>query len=708
LIAYSVKNGCGLKRQRNFNKTNTMRFLCVFLFISSFVPAQQRDPKIGYVYPAGGQRGTTFEVLIGGRQIARSSDILISGSGVRGRIVHGYPSMIINNSDDGKVARRIYDEAKRQLESTASPSKREERKEEKKEQKDTAKSADEQALPSPETVMKRFPYFAELAEHPTPDDLQIVFYEYFAPRIDRKPKETLNQGVLAEITIDPNAEPGDRDLRLLTANGISPPVRFMVGTIPEINELEPNDTNYETLTALETWKRREAPKTIRQLETLELPIVINGRIRAADVDRFQFKAKAGQKLVIGVWARHLMPYLADAVPGWFQAVISLYAPDGKKIDDAASFLYDPDPVLLADIPKNGVYTLEIQDSIFRGRDDFVYRISIDESPLVTSVFPLGGRLGLSVGADIGGRNLPEKAAVLDTAGEPGIREKTFLGKTWLPYPIRYAVDDFPERLESEPNNDLKKAEKVTLPIIINGRISDADDVDYFSFEGKKGSRVVLDVTARLLNSPLDASLELFDAAGNIIAANDDRADSKGPNIGLETHHADPYLNVELPADGVYTVRIFNTMQCGGPEYGYRLRTSPPQKDFSVYCEPTNLFFNDKTQPLKIHAVRKDGFNGGIQLRLTGSSQGAGFQLDDAVIPSGTDEITAKLTALPKFNGQPTAITLEAVAAVNGTEKRRSVIAVDDWEQAFIYHHLVPAASLTVAKPKSRFGSSRKY
>ncbi|MDR2705373.1 MAG: PPC domain-containing protein [Planctomycetaceae bacterium] len=730
-------------------------FLAFFL-ISSFAAAQQRDPKIGYVYPAGGQQGTTFEILIGGRQIARSSEVLISGSGVRGRIIHGYSGMFINNPDDGKVARQIYSDAKQLLETGNVSSKREEskekpkeekkeeRKEEKKEQKqttesqnnnninqvkETAKPVEEQALPLPETIMKRFPYFSRLT-NPTHDDLQLVFYEYFAPRIDRKPKETLNQGVLVEITIDSDAEPGNRDLRLLSGNGISPPVRFMVGTIPEINELEPNDTSDFPLNSLELWKRREAPKTIRQLEPLELPIVINGRIRAADVDRFQFKAKTGQHLVIGVRARYLIPYLADAVPGWFQSAVSLYAPDGKKIDNAASFRFDPDPVLFFDVPKNGVYTLEIQDSIFRGRDDFVYRISIDELPFVTSVFPLGGKLGSSVGADIGGRNLPENVTVLDVKqGETGIREKSFLGENWLPYPIRYAVDDLPEHFESEPNNNLKQAEKISLPIIVNGRISENTDLDYFSFEGRKGERVVLDVAARSLNSPLDASIELFDVAGNIVASNDDRADSKGLNVGLETHHADSYLNVELPADGIYTVRLFNTIRRGGLEFGYRLRISPPQEDFTVYCEPSSLFFNDKTQPLKIHVFRKDGFNGEIQLRLPELSEQLskarnetlskalsealnkeiGFQLDDVVvrIPAGTEETTVNLTLLPKYNGKPTEITLEAVATINGKEKRHSVIPIDDFEQAFIYHHLVPATSLVIAKPKGRFTSLRK-
>ena len=37
--------------------------------------------------------------------------------------------------------------------------------------------------------------------------------------------------------------------------------------------------------------------------------------------------------------------------------------------------------------------IEINDAIYRGREDFVYRITIGELPFVTSIFPLGGPAG---------------------------------------------------------------------------------------------------------------------------------------------------------------------------------------------------------------------------------------------------------------------------------------------------------------------------
>ena len=93
-------------------------------------------------------------------------------------------------------------------------------------------------------------------------------------------------------------------------------------------------------------------------------------------------------------ARELIPYLADAVPGWFQATLALLRlPTARKSAYDDDYRFHPDPVLLFKVPEDGQYVIEIKDAIYRGRPDFVYRITIGEMPFVTSIFPLGGRAG---------------------------------------------------------------------------------------------------------------------------------------------------------------------------------------------------------------------------------------------------------------------------------------------------------------------------
>ena len=57
------------------------------LAIATTVMAQDDNPHIGYVYPAGGQQGTTFEVLLGGQNLDGAFMARVSGDGVTAKVV---------------------------------------------------------------------------------------------------------------------------------------------------------------------------------------------------------------------------------------------------------------------------------------------------------------------------------------------------------------------------------------------------------------------------------------------------------------------------------------------------------------------------------------------------------------------------------------------------------------------------------------------
>ena len=153
---------------------------------------------------------------------------------------------------------------------------------------------------------------------------------------------------------------------------------------------------------------------------ITLPAIVNGRIKPrlakpqggrperpftpGDADRYRFSARQGQSLTIAASARELMPYLADAVPGWFQAVLTLYDASGKEVAYDDDFRFHPDPAIHYVAPTDGEYTVEIRDALYRGREDFVYRIAIGELPFVTDIFPLGGRTGARTTVELSGWN----------------------------------------------------------------------------------------------------------------------------------------------------------------------------------------------------------------------------------------------------------------------------------------------------------------
>ena len=150
---------------------------------------------------------------------------------------------------------------------------------------------------------------------------------------------------------------------------------------------------------------------------VSLPAVLNGQILPGASDRYRFQASKGQRIVTAASARELIPYIADAVPGWFQAAISICDADGKELSYADHFRFRPDPVLCFDVPKDGEYILTIRDSLYRGREDFVYRITIGELPYVTSIFPLGCQAGKQTSYEVRGWNLSASPFVINMAWE---------------------------------------------------------------------------------------------------------------------------------------------------------------------------------------------------------------------------------------------------------------------------------------------------
>ncbi len=56
------------------------------LAMAAAANAQVR-PYLGYVYPAGGQQGTTFRIKLGGQNLDGVNEVIVTGKGVSGKVV---------------------------------------------------------------------------------------------------------------------------------------------------------------------------------------------------------------------------------------------------------------------------------------------------------------------------------------------------------------------------------------------------------------------------------------------------------------------------------------------------------------------------------------------------------------------------------------------------------------------------------------------
>ena len=489
------------------------------------------------------------------------------------------------------------------------------------------------------------------------------------------------KGKTAEIslTIDPDAEPGMRDLRLVTPGGVTNRSRFIVARGPELNEQEPNSK-------------------VSEAQALPaLPVVVNGQILDADKDLFRFSATAGQTIVCRVQAQQLLPFIADAVPGWFQAVLTLYDAEGGHLAYVDDFRFHPDPVLIYQVQRDGEYLVEIRDSIYRGRGDFVYRLSVGELPYVTHIYPLGAPRNSTAEVKLLGVNLPKKKLNIELTNDCAALRYVQLSHGRVnSNSLPFAVGRMAETQESEPNDSMKRANPIEVPITINGRIQKSGDVDCFVFRAQAGQKLVVDVRARRLGSPLDSIITVLDAGSAAVAKNDDTEDKGAP---LVTHHADSHLVHTFGATGKYFISIADVQGKGGEEFAYRLVISPPRPDYELRVVPDNPRVGQgATTVLTVHALRRDGFNGRIDLSVEDMPQG--FTASGTEIPKGENEVILTLTApadAPLGIHSPTIVGKAVIGDDTLTRQARSA---EDVTQAFIYHHLVPTQEflLSVVAP----------
>jgi len=673
-----------------------------------------REPQIGYLYPSGAQRDTVVQITAGGQFLRGASSVHVSGDGVHAKVIKYLRPVFNINKDQRELLQKKLKEVRQQrLAELFGKSFQRPAPVQKKPAKGGANKSKpaqkENAAKAPPVKMPEHPLLYDM-ENKSLRELAHLTNIIFFPRNKRQQNRQLAESVLIEITIDPDATPGNRELRIQTATGLTNPMVFQVGMLPEIRELEPNNkTAYGDLRSVPyLLKGVKLPKgrTLPKPRPLDLPVLLNGQIMPGDVDRFRFRARQGQQLVIQAHARSLIPYLADAVPGWFQATLALYDANGNEVAFADDYRFHPDPVLFYQIKKTGEYELEIRDSIYRGREDFVYRIAVGEVPFITRMFPLGGKADVKTVAQIGGWNLDKTQLPLDTqSGGGAIRHTSYYDGKRISNSIPYAVNSLPECKENESNNSVKDAQRINLPKIINGRIHQPGDVDVFQINGRAGDKIVAEIYARRLNSPLDSILRLTDASGKVLASNDDHVLKDKylhkDIVGLLTHHADSYLLAELPKEGTYYVHLADTQHHGGEAYGYRLRISQPQPDFALRVIPSSIYVNaGGIVPVSVHALRKDGFDGPIEIKLKNTA--SGFKLQGARIPHGRDHVRMTLTAPAKAPPKPIALQLEGRAKSNDQTIRRPALAADDTMQAFLYRHLVPAQELLVAVKKLKW------
>jgi hypothetical protein len=160
---------------------------------------------------------------------------------------------------------------------------------------------------------------------------------------------------------------------------------------------------------------------------------------------------------------------------------------------------------------------------------------------------------------------------------PGIREFRVATARGVSSVATLVVGDEPGVLEVEPNDTPDKAQAVSIPVTIYGRLDRAEDIDWYRFRVEAGDEISFAVLSSRLQFKLyfarhfiDPMLILTDDKGQELATNDDY------------FGADPFLRYRFANAGEYRIGIRDYQSRGEMPSPYELRITRQPFLLNVY------------------------------------------------------------------------------------------------------------------------------
>ena len=540
---------------------------------------------MGYLFPAGGEVGTTVEIIAGGLNIDKATKVMFSHPGIKGELIP-----FKEKASEKRKRRRLDD--------TSSP---------------------------------------QLADR-----------------------------IKIKISIASNVPCGIYDLRLQGKKGVSNMLPFEVASYPNIMESKKSTM--------------ERPDKVNML-----PAVLCGYVTPGGIDYFRFSGRKGENIVVSVKARQLVPYIADAVPGWFQPVIKIVDSKGKEVAYSDDYHHYVDPVIMTTLPKDDKYTLMIHDAIYRGREDFNYRIHIGTIPFVTGRYPAYGVVGKRLKQEIEGVNLGSSKAVAKVkAKKEGYNQLTYTNKVGTSNAVSFYALPKGSKLIQFPKNDIE----LDYSAAISDSLTADAKIKRYTIFAEKREKVIVELIGRRNGSRLDAVLRLKTKSGRVIKTSDDTED---PIQGLMTFHADPVLRYTARKSEELILEVEDLHRGYGKDYHYLLRRHRQLPAFNAFVSPANISI-----PSGGTAMFKVDVTGNVKKPAEFIINGLpkGYTTSNLKFRRGKKwEVSITSPKGAEVKRFPISVKLEYPTREG--KARADVLPVDDMMQAFYYTHHIPAAELAL-------------
>ena len=345
--------------------------------------------------------------------------------------------------------------------------------------------------------------------------------------------------------------------------------------------------------------------------SLALNSICNSIMTKKSVDHYSFQATADQRILVDCAGR--------GIDSKLQPVLIVADAEGRDL-----FVERRGGAIDFTAPTDGQYIVKVHDLTFQGGPEFFYRLSL--------------------------KALDQDAPVDRLAATSSVSSFS-----WPPAGLspQAAV------AETEPNNRIAQAQKITLPCDLSGSFFPAADVDVFEFTAKQGDIWWVEVGSERLGLLTDPSVVVqhvrIDDQGNEVLTDvaeltdipsPVKVSSNGYSYDGPPYNAgssDVLGKIKIKQDGVHRLQLTDLF--GGtrndPGNIYRLIIRKPNPDFALvaWALHMNLRNGDRnalskpialrcgtTMPLEVVVIRRDGFVGEIELTMN--------HLPDGVTASG--------------------------------------------------------------------------
>lgn len=402
--------------------------------------------------------------------------------------------------------------------------------------------------------------------------------------------------------------PGTYWLRCYDAQGASGLRPFIVGTLPEVMEVEPNDTQAKS-------------------QSVSLPTVVNGKLnRNGDLDSYAITLKKGDTLVASVESHHVLRSAADMV-------MQLTNASGTVLVQNHDY-HGLDPQLNFTTTETGTYYVRLfafpanPDSSIRysGGELYFYRLTLTTGPFVDHALPL------AIGAK-------EPAIVRLLGWNLGSQTQTGMlqldderAVVYHPDATGQAVNRIEKWSVLEASLPMLTPINPTVPFSITASLTNQKPTFQTKITLSKGKKYYLQALSQTLDLDTDPVLTLTDTTGKVVHQAEAAA-----------LHADVMTSYTPASDGTFTIAVRDLHGRYGWRHHVLLRVFPAEPAFSVGVDAdrfTHTAGKHLDIPVKVSML--DGWKEPVQISLAGLPSTVKWKVQSTTTKDAVTTVTLRM------------------------------------------------------------------